>query len=286
MTGLAAAPRDAGVGFRRPPIGVLVTSAAVGVVIFVAIFGPFITPYRPTAIGPSGSELLPPSLEHLFGTDQVGRDVFSRVLAGARPSLIVAVAVLVLAVSFGTALGLLAGLGNRVVDELVMRVTDMFFAFPYMILAMAVVASLGQGEVSLILALAVIWWPSYARYIRGHVLAIKTAPFVDASRIVGNSSLATARKHVLPQMFGELGVRVSLDVGNVVLIASALGFLGLGARPPSPEWGAVLFEARSYSLSAPWVAIFPGLAITLTILSFSLFGDAVSGIRARRSGRR
>lgn len=286
MTGLAARRREAGLALHRPSIGVVVTSVAVGVVVFVAIFGPYITPYRPTAIGPSGSELLPPSLDHLFGTDQVGRDVFSRVLAGARPSLVVAVAVLALAVSFGTALGLLAGLGNRVVDELVMRVTDMFFAFPYMILALAVVASLGQGEVSLILALAVIWWPSYARYIRGHVLAIKTAPFVDASRIVGNSSLETARKHVLPQMFGELGVRVSLDIGNVVLIASALGFLGLGARPPSPEWGAVLFEARSYSLSAPWVAIFPGLAITLTILSFSLFGDAISGSRVRRSGRR
>jgi peptide/nickel transport system permease protein len=275
-----------GLRTRRVPTGVLVTSIAVGVVVFVATFGPYITPYRPTAIGPAGSELLPPSMVHPFGTDQVGRDVFSRVLAGARPALIVAVAVLALAVSFGTALGLLAGLGTRVVDELVMRVTDMFFAFPYMILAMAVVASLGQGEISLILALAVIWWPSYARYVRGHVLAIRSAPFVDASRIVGNSAAATARKHVLPQMFSELGVRVSLDIGNVVLIASALGFLGLGARPPSPEWGAVLFEARSYALSAPWVAIFPGLAITVTILSFSLFGDAVSGHRAGRPGRR
>jgi peptide/nickel transport system permease protein len=286
VTGLAAARRPIGLRIRRPRLGVLVTSIAVGIVVVIAVVGPYITPYRPTAIGPAGSELLPPSLEHLFGTDQVARDVFSRVLAGARPSLVVAVAVLALAVSFGTALGLLAGLGNRVVDELVMRVTDMFFAFPYMILAMAIVASLGQGEVSLILALAVIWWPSYARYVRGHVLAIKTALFVDASRIVGNTSLATARKHVLPQMFGELGVRVSLDIGNVVLIASALGFLGLGARPPSPEWGAVLFEARSYALSAPWVAIFPGLAITLTILSFSLFGDAISSNRVRLPGQR
>jgi peptide/nickel transport system permease protein len=285
MTALAAARSRVRAAERRPPIGVVVTSLAVGLVVFVAVFGPYVTPYRPTAIGPSGSELLPPSFEHLFGTDQVGRDVFSRVIAGARPSLVVAAAVLLLAVSFGTALGLLAGLGNRVVDELVMRVTDMFFAFPYMILAMAVVASLGQGELSLIVALAVIWWPSYARYVRGHVLSIKTAPFVDASRIVGNSAIATARKHVLPQMFGELGVRVSLDVGNVVLIASALGFLGLGARPPSPEWGAVLFEARSYALSAPWVAIFPGLAITFTILAFSLFGDAISGSRVRRRGR-
>lgn len=286
MTGQGFAIRRIGLMDRRPSLGVLVTSIAVGVVVFVAVFGPYITPYRATAIGPAGSELLPPSIEHLFGTDQVGRDVYSRVLAGARPSLVVAVAVLALAVSFGTALGLLAGLGNRVVDELVMRVTDMFFAFPYMILAMAVVASLGQGEVSLILALAVIWWPSYARYVRGHVLAIKTAPFVDASRIVGNTSLATARKHVLPQMFGELGVRISLDIGNVVLIASALGFLGLGARPPSPEWGAVLFEARSYALSAPWVAIFPGLAITVTILSFSLFGDSLGGSRFRQYRQR
>jgi peptide/nickel transport system permease protein len=285
MTAVAAARRMFRLRPRRVPLGVAVTSVAVGVVVFIAVLGPYITPYRPTAIGPAGSELLPPSVEHLFGTDQVGRDVFSRVIAGARPSLVVAAAVLLLAVSFGTALGLLAGLSNRVVDELVMRVTDMFFAFPYMILAMAVVASLGQGEVSLIVALAVIWWPSYARYVRGHVLAIKTAPYVDASRIVGNSGLATARKHVLPQMFGELGVRVSLDIGNVVLIASALGFLGLGARPPSPEWGAVLFEARSYALSAPWVAIFPGLAITFTILSFSLFGDAISGSRVRRHGR-
>ncbi len=285
MTAFAAARSRVRAPERRPPIGVVITSLAVGLVVFVAVFGPYITPYRPTAIGPAGSELLPPSFEHLFGTDQVGRDVFSRVIAGARPSLFVAAAVLLLAVSFGTALGLLAGLGNRVVDELVMRITDMFFAFPYMILAMAVVASLGQGELSLIVALAVIWWPSYARYVRGHVLAIKPAPFVDASRIVGNSSIATARKHVLPQMFGELGVRVSLDVGNVVLIASALGFLGLGARPPSPEWGAVLFEARSYALSAPWVAIFPGVAITFSILSFSLFGDAISGSRVRRRGR-
>jgi peptide/nickel transport system permease protein len=272
----------------RRPLSRSTILAGVGVVVIlaIAIIGPYLTPYPPTSIGPSGSELLPPSLEHPFGTDQVGRDVFSRVLAGAQPSLAVAAAVLLLAVTTGTVLGLVAGLGGRIADETLMRLTDLFFAFPYMILAMAVVASLGSGLVSLVLALALIWWPSYARQVRGQVLAIRSASFVDASRVVGNSAASTARKHVLPQMFGELGVRISLDMGNVILIAAALGFLGLGARPPSPEWGAILFEARSYAVSAWWVAVFPGLAITLTIVAFSLLGDSLSGSRYRRFGSR
>jgi peptide/nickel transport system permease protein len=146
---------------------------------------------------------------------------------------------------------------------------------------MAVVASLGPGSTSLIIALAIIWWPSYARQVRGHVLAIRQSSFIDASRIVGNSTSKTAIRHVLPHMWGELGVRVSLDLGNVILIASALGFLGLGARPPSPEWGSLLFEARSYTLSAWWLSFFPGAALTLAILLFSLFGDSLSHRRPR-----
>jgi peptide/nickel transport system permease protein len=146
---------------------------------------------------------------------------------------------------------------------------------------MAVVASVGAGELSLILALGVIWWPSYARQIRGHVLSIKSSPFIDASRIAGNSGWQTAIRHVLPQMFSELGVRISLDVGNVILISSALGFLGLGPRPPSPEWGAILFEARSYTLSGWWLSLFPGLALMISILVFSLVGDALSESHSR-----
>jgi peptide/nickel transport system permease protein len=247
-----------------------------GSVLIVAVVGPYITPHDPTEIGNVAQELMPPSAAHPFGTDQVGRDIFSRVIAGTRPSLAVAAIVVAFAVSFGGAIGLIAGLGNRFVDETLMRLTDMFFAFPYLILAMAVVASLGQGVTSLVIALAIVWWPSYARQVRGHVLAIKSMPFVDASRIVGNSATKTAFRHVIPQMYSELAVRISLDIGNVVLIASALGFLGLGARPPSPEWGAILFEARSYTLTAWWLSLFPGLALTLVILIFSLFGDALS----------
>jgi peptide/nickel transport system permease protein len=254
---------------------------AVGLLALVALLGPYIAPYNPTAIGSAADQLLPPSLDHPFGTDQVGRDVFSRVLAGARESLAVAVAVAAFAAAFGTTMGLLAGLGNRVADEVVMRVTDIFFAFPYLILAMAVVASLGPGSLSVIVALAAIWWPSYARQVRGHVLALKSSGFVDASRVVGNSGLRTAIRHVVPQMYSELAVRVSLDLGNVILIASALGFLGLGPRPPSPDWGSILFEARAYTVSAWWLSVFPGLALTLAVLLFSLLGDSLSQSRSR-----
>lgn len=243
--------------------------------VIVAVIGPYIAPYNPIGIGSGNEQLRPPSWSHLFGTDEVGRDVFSRVLAGARDSLAVAAAVVALAVTVGTALGLLAGLGNRFVDEGLMRLTDMFFAFPYLILAMAVVASLGPGDVSLVLALAIVWWPSYARQVRGHVLALKSAPFVDASRVVGNRMSQTARKHILPQMYAELAVRVTLDLGNVILIASALGFLGLGPRPPSPDWGSILFEAKDYTLEAWWMSIFPGIALTLVVLLFSLLGDSM-----------
>ena len=270
---------------RSWPVGTRVLGAAVAGLVALALLGPLIAPYDPTAVGDLARALAGPSLDHPFGTDQVGRDVFSRVLAGARSSLGVAAAVVLIAASFGTAVGLLAGLGNRLIDEVVMRLTDMFFAFPYLILAMAVVASLGPGSTSLIIALAIIWWPSYARQVRGHVLAIKQSPFVDASRIVGNSRLKTAIRHVLPHMWAELGVRVSLDLGNVILIASALGFLGLGARPPSPEWGSILFEARAYTLSAWWLSVFPGAALTVAILLFSLFGDSLSHTRPRQIRR-
>lgn len=266
---------------RAWPLGTRILAGAVVGLVLLALVGPLIAPYDPTAVGDLGGALTGPSLDHPFGTDQVGRDVFSRVLAGARASLGVAAAVVAIAASVGTAVGLLAGLGNRVMDEVVMRLTDMFFAFPYLILAMAVVASLGPGSTSLVIALAIIWWPSYARQVRGHVLAIRQSSFVDASLIVGNSRLRTARRHVLPHMWAELGVRVSLDLGNVILIASALGFLGLGARPPSPEWGSILFEARAYTLSAWWLSVFPGAALTLAILLFSLFGDSLSHTRPR-----
>jgi len=269
----------------RMPLGTRLLGAGVALIVLIALIGPYIAPYSATAVGNFTAQLKPPTWSHPFGTDQVGRDVFSRLLTGMRATLAVSAAVVAFAATFGTALGLLAGLGNRVADEIVMRVTDMFFAFPYLILAMAVVAALGPGYLSVIVALGAIWWPSYARQVRGHVLAIKSAGFIDASTIVGNSKFRTAVRHVIPQMYSELAVRVTLDLGNVVLIAAALGFLGLGPRPPSPEWGSIMFEARSYTLTAWWLAVFPGLLLTLVILIFSLFGDALSQSRPRFARR-
>jgi peptide/nickel transport system permease protein len=250
--------------------------AALVVVVALAVVGPFLAPHDPIEIGPPSRQFLPPSGAHPFGTDQVGRDLFSRVLAGARPSLGVAAIVVAFSVVFGTAVGLVAGFGSRAVDEILMRLCDVFFAFPYLILAMAVIASLGRGTLSLILALCVIWWPSYARQVRGHTLSLRATPIVDGSLMAGNGRTRTALRHLLPQMYPELLVRVTIDVGNVILIASALGFLGLGVRPPEPDWGAILFEARTNVLSAWWLAVFPGLALTFSILVFSLFGDALS----------
>jgi peptide/nickel transport system permease protein len=261
--------------FKQLSLTTRVLAALTAALLLIALIGPYIAPDNPIAIGGLDATLKPPSWAHPFGTDQVGRDVFSRVLAGARASFAIAAAVVLIAVTVGTAVGLIAGLTSRVADESLMRLTDMFFAFPYLILAMAVVASLGPGDKSLIVALALIWWPSYARQIRGHVLALRSAPFVDASMIVGNSRTRTAFRHILPQMYSELAVRMTLDLGNVILIASALGFLGLGARPPSPDWGSILFEAKSYTLQAWWMSIFPGLVLALSVLLFSLFGDSL-----------
>jgi len=259
--------------FRRLGLISRILLGLTAALVVLAIIGPYIAPHDPIALGSAPLER--PSWAHPFGTDQVGRDVFSRVLAGARASFAIAVSVVLIAVTVGTAIGLVAGLSARVADESLMRLTDMFFAFPYLILAMAVVASLGPGDKSLIVALSLIWWPSYARQVRGHVLALRSASFVDASLIVGNSRVRTARRHILPQMYPELGVRMTLDFGNVILIASALGFLGLGARPPSPEWGSILFEAKSYTLQAWWMSIFPGVVLAMSVLLFSLLGDSL-----------
>jgi len=259
---------------RRVAFGLLL--AGVAVVVALALVGPLLAPDDPIKIGPPSQQFLPPSGAHPFGTDQVGRDLFSRVLAGARPSLGIAAIVVTFSVLLGSAVGLIAGFGSRAVDETLMRLCDVFFAFPYLILAMAVIASLGRGALSLIIALCLIWWPSYARQVRGHALALRATPIVDGSLMAGNGRTRTALRHVLPQMYPELLVRVTLDLGNVILIASALGFLGLGVRPPAPDWGAILFEARTNVLTAWWLTLFPGLALTFSILVFSLFGDALS----------
>ena len=253
----------------------LLSLIGIGILLAVAILAPLISPYPPLKQFTSQGELEAPSASHWMGTDQVGRDLLSRVLYGSRLSLLISFAVLAISVALGLTVGAVAGLIGGLADEVMMRVTDIFFAFPHLILAMAIVATLGRSVNSLILALAVIWWPSYSRLIRGQVLAIRERPFVDAARVIGNGTVGLLAKHILPQTVPELAVRLTLDVGNVILVVSGLSFLGLGAQPPIPEWGAIIGEGRPYSLTAPWLMIFPGLAIVFTILCFSFLGDAL-----------
>jgi peptide/nickel transport system permease protein len=220
------------------------------------------------------NRLQPPSLAHLFGTDQLGRDVFSRVLHGGRESLPAAIAVVVMGASFGTAVGCLAGYGGRVIDEIAMRVTDMFLAFPLLVLAMAVAAALGPSLADGVLALTAVWWPQYVRVSRGLVLDLREREYVTASEASGRKTGAILFRVVLPNVLPVLSVMAAIDVGRAILAFSILSFLGLGERPPAPEWGSMVASGAGV-MDQWWVATFPGLAILSLVFAFNLLGDSL-----------
>ena len=246
----------------------------VALVLLLAVFGPLIAPQNPDQIN-LFAVLQPPSVHHWFGTDNLGRDLFSRVLVGTRISVEVAVIILSLSVVFGTALGIVSGLAGGLADEIVMRVTDLFLAFPGFILAAAIAATLGPSLQHTVLALAVVFWPWYTRLIRGQVLSLREREFVLAARVARAGTVWIATRHVARNVLAILVVQVSLDVGYAILATSSLSFLGLGAQPPSPEWGAIIAEGRSYIQTAWWWSTFAGLALALTVLGFNLLGDGL-----------
>jgi peptide/nickel transport system permease protein len=262
------------VGFLRVSRFNALAVALVALVLLAAIAGPLLAPYAPDEIVLL-DRIKGPSIVHLFGTDDYGRDVFSRVLAGARISIQVAIIVLSLSVVLGSALGLVAGFFGGLVDEAIMRVTDLFLAFPVLILAAAIAATLGANLQTTMLALAAVYWPWYARLVRGQVLTLRERDFVHAARTFGAPPAWTIRKHLLPNVLPLIIVQVSLDIGYVILSTSSLSFLGLGAQPPTAEWGAMLTDARSYLRDAWWYAAFPGLALATTVFAFNLLGDAL-----------
>ncbi|HWE61417.1 MAG TPA: ABC transporter permease, partial [Chloroflexota bacterium] len=224
--------------------------------LIVAILGSLLAPYDPTM--PSYGDLLTaPSTAHPFGTDEIGRDVLSRVLVGARLSLGVAAVVLISGVLIGTVLGALAGLAGGVTDEVIMRITDVFLAFPSFILAAAVSASLGPGLSTLMLSLAVVWWPWYARLARGQVLQVRELDFVEAARALAVPTPRLLWRHILPNAVAPILVQMSLDVGYAILAASGLSFLGLGVQPPTAEWGTMIADAQNHLQDAWWMAAFP-----------------------------
>lgn len=255
----------------------LVGLIIVAVVILAAAAAPWLATHDPNATDFSG-RFASPSTDHLFGTDQVGRDVFARVLHGARLSLGMAMGATAGITFLGLALGLLAGMYGRVLDGLIMRVVDVMQALPTLILALVVVGVLGQGLRNLVITIALIGWTGYARIVRSMVLKLREQEFVQVASALGASRFRVLIRHVAPNLIGPVAVLSTIDMGRVLLAVSGLSFLGFGVAPPTPEWGAMLSEAKQYLDRAPELLVYPGLAITVMVLAFNLMGDGLRDV--------
>lgn len=264
-------------GLRQFFVGKWLNVLGVGIILMfliLCVFGPAWAPYNPLTPDMI-NQLQAPSVAHLFGTDDLGRDILSRVMSGARISLGVAAVVLSIAVTVGVLIGCISGYVGGVVDDALMRFTDLFLAFPALILAMAIAASLGPSLRNVMIALSAVYWPWYARLVRGQVLSVRRREFVEAARSLGASNGRILRRHVLPNSISPVIVQLTLDCGYAILATASLSFIGLGAQPPSPEWGAMINAGRNYFQDAWWYITFPGLALTVTVLGFNLLGDGV-----------
>ena len=249
------------------------------ILIFMALFANMITSYSPISGGDLRTErLLPPSAIHWFGTDDQARDIFSRIVHGARLTLLVVALVAIIATPIGLLVGTCAGYFGGTLDQILMRITDIFLAFPRLILALAFVAALGPGIENAILAIAITSWPPYARLARAETLTIRNSDYIAAVRLQGASSARIIWGHVVPMCISSVIVRVTLDMAGIILTAAGLGFLGLGAQPPLPEWGAMVASGRRYLVDYWWVATIPGLAIFIVSLGFNLLGDGLRDV--------
>ena len=257
---------------------VLFTLSLVYIVLlsFTAVAAPVLTVHSPTEQHLDNRFEKPGTGGHLLGTDNLGRDVWTRILYGSRAALLVGIISVSIAVTIGTVLGLIAGLSNRAIDNSTMLLMDALLSFPTILLAIAVVALLGYGLVQVMLALGVIFSPVFARLVRAETLAIKAEGYVESSRALGSSTFKTVIMHFLPNMMGKVIVQCAITFALSVVIESSLSFLGLGTQPPNPSWGLMLKDARNYLFAAPQLAVFPGLAIALTVLSFNIFGDVLA----------
>ncbi|HUZ35870.1 MAG TPA: ABC transporter permease [Streptosporangiaceae bacterium] len=263
-------------GLRANPL-LLAGAATSALIVLAALLAPLLASF-PADAGTATHPFLvlhAPSARHWFGTDNVGRDVYSRVLYGARVSPLIAVIVLVIACVIGIPLGVAAGYFGGWLDEAIMRVTDIFLAFPPLLLALALAAVLPTSLTSVVIAVSVTWWPWYTRLIRGQAASVAGRPYIESCRALGLSRLRIIARHVLPNSLTPLIVQVSLDVGGVILTVSALSFLGLGAQDPTPDWGLMVAEGQNYFTTAWWVVTFPGLAILVTAFAFTLLGDGL-----------
>ena len=257
---------------------------ATGLILVAVAAAPALSRHDPNRMN-IALALKPPSATYWLGTDEAGRDVLSRVLHGGRESITAALAVIAAAIGIGVVVGATAGWCRGAVDEVLMRVTDLFFAFPPLVLAMAIAAALGPTLGNAVIAAIVVWWPTYARLVRGEVLRVRENLYVEAGRALGLTAGRLVVRHVLPQTWGVLNARATVDVGYTILFIATLGFVGLGSKPPTAEWGSMIAGARTYFLDYWWTMTFPGLALFVTVICLSLLGDAINdvvGLRGRQ----
>jgi peptide/nickel transport system permease protein len=254
--------------------GAVVGLVIIIILILVSVFGKLLMPYDPNLSDMSQS-FIAPGAAHWFGTDQLGRDIFSRIIDGTHISLTVGLAAVAISLTVGTLLGAVAGYRGGKIDTVIMRIMDMMLAIPDILLAIAFMAAMGKGIDKAILAIGLVSIPQYARIVRGSVLSVKENDYVQAAKVVGNKGSRIVLKHIMPNVLSSIVVRATLGISTAVLDTAALGFLGLGVQPPYAEWGDMLGRARGFIFQAPYTLIFPGIAITITVLAFNLLGDGL-----------
>ncbi len=253
--------------------GAVVGFVVLAFLVLIALLAPFIAPYDPIAV--SRTTLKPPSTQHWMGTDNFGRDIFSRVLYGTRISLRMGFIAVGIAAVFGTAIGVIAGTYGKVIDTILMRFIDALMAFPGILLALTIAAVLGPGLTNAMIAVGIASIPTFARLVRSSVLQVKETPYVEAARAIGCTDMQMIRRHIFPNVLTPILVLATLGIAGAILVGASLSFLGLGAQPPSAEWGAMLSQGRQFMRTAWWIMAFPGLAITITVMAANLVGDGL-----------
>ena len=270
--------------FRQNPLS-MVGLCIIVFLFAMALIGPYFVPYPKDATGAlhMKDKLMAPSWDHWMGTDHVGRDILTRVVVGARVSLMAGIVVIFLAVIIGCTLGAIAGFKGGWIGELIMRVTDVFLTIPELILAMAIAAALGPGLFNVMVAVSLAWWPGYCRLTRASILSLRETQFSEAAKSLGASETRVLFRHLLPNALPTILVKASMDIGFAVLTTAALGFIGLGTQPPTPDWGAMIADGRRFIRESWWFSTFPGLAILLTVVGFNLLGDGIRDVLDPRS---
>ncbi len=251
-------------------VGIVLTA----ILVIIAVLAPFIMPYDPTKMEIS-QKFIKPCAEHILGTDHLGRDIFSRIILGSRISLMTSVTAIFISAFIGTLLGVISGYLGGVIDTIIMRIVDVMLAFPAIVFALALSTVLGKGQTNLLIAICCVQWTRYARVSRGETIMFRDSEYIQAARAIGNSKKQIMINYVFPSVISKIVILISLDIGTIILYCASLSFLGLGAQPPSPDWGVMISEGKEYMQYAPWVAIAPGIAIAFSALAFNMLGDGL-----------